>query len=416
MKKSGRRRSEQGAEEDRPSPSSIRRPASAENFMSEREVINMLGDLHRQKVHAETQASMLQEQISHLRKQIETNSDETQARLSPETREARDGHRTDDTLFELDVSSEMNAAAEEAQRKLTEHTVTSELDNFIRLRSYIMHMQQGASLLLWKEDGLQLCWFWLDKDCLSLNWDVDETESGEGGGAAQGASLLLERIVDIVPLGAGADQLTDSPTDSSFSIQLEGSRLDIVAPTSLDFQVWYFGLAFATRLRLNALQGMQETGSESNSGDTASRNAAGVTHAQRRASEQESESESERDRDSEAASVAAGNDENGAGGRMGGSQKSPQRFHSAGRRREVGGGGAGGARSEGGGGGGSNIEEKVDEQRRMIEKLQRENHHLKEVRRSKDQAIERLLHDLQVSLCLALCPPLSPSLSQAPPP
>jgi hypothetical protein len=48
-------------------------------------------------------------------------------------------------------------------------------------------------------------------------------------------------------------QLSDRPTDSSFSILVENQRLDIVAPTSSDFQVWYFGLAFATRLRMNAL-------------------------------------------------------------------------------------------------------------------------------------------------------------------
>ena len=150
-----------------------------------------------------------------------------------------------------DHSSDLSACAEEAQRRL--EGMGSELDQFIRLRSYILHMQEGASLLLWKEDGLQLCWFWLDKDCHSLNWDVDETASatcigdaeledraageGWGGRGAEGGSLLLDRIVDIVPLGAGADQLTDSPTDSSFSVQLENSRLDIVAPTSLDFQV-----------------------------------------------------------------------------------------------------------------------------------------------------------------------------------
>jgi hypothetical protein len=112
----------------------------------------------------------------------------------------------------------------------------SEVDNFARLRSYIQHMQEGASLLVWKENGLQLCWFWLDKECLALNWDVDE-EDTEDADSAAGGSILLERIVDIVPLGAGADQLTNAPTDSSFSVQLEDWRLDIVAPTSGDFQV-----------------------------------------------------------------------------------------------------------------------------------------------------------------------------------
>jgi len=36
---------------------------SAENFMSEREVIKMLDDLHQQKMHAESQAGVLQQQI-----------------------------------------------------------------------------------------------------------------------------------------------------------------------------------------------------------------------------------------------------------------------------------------------------------------------------------------------------------------
>ena len=37
---------------------------SAENFLSDKEVIIMLDNLHRQKMHAESQASLLQEQIN----------------------------------------------------------------------------------------------------------------------------------------------------------------------------------------------------------------------------------------------------------------------------------------------------------------------------------------------------------------
>ena len=203
---------------------------------SEREVVRMLGDLHRQKVDAETNAIQLQEQISMLRQQLGTSSD-TDGPAREQHSRARGG-------ASLDASGDLTASAHEARRDL--ESMDSELDNFIRLRSYILHMQEGASLLLWKEDGLQLCWFWLDKDCLSLNWDVDESpadlgaeESEESGGGGGGGSLLLERIVDIVPLGAGADQLTDAPTDSSFTVQLQDSRLDIVAPTSLDFQVCF---------------------------------------------------------------------------------------------------------------------------------------------------------------------------------
>ena len=167
---------------------------------------------------------------------------------------AHDSQRPQGGADPLDTSGELSARGEEAQRQLEGMGAEgSELDKFIRLRSYVLHMQEGASLLLWKEDGLELCWFRLDKECLSLNWEVDETSTtprpladdsdadedpaardaqGKGGG-----SLLLERIVDIVPLGAGADQLTNSPTDSSFTVLLQDSRLDIVAPTSLDFQV-----------------------------------------------------------------------------------------------------------------------------------------------------------------------------------
>lgn len=93
-----------------------------------------------------------------------------------------------------------------------------------------------------------------------------ESSEGEGG------SLALENIDDIVPLGAGPDQvprgstprrrsgftcndnvggqsrrvltiyfpllqLSDSPTDASFSVLVGDERLDIVAPTSFDFQV-----------------------------------------------------------------------------------------------------------------------------------------------------------------------------------
>jgi hypothetical protein len=199
----------------------------------------MLGDLHRQKVDAETNAIQLQEQISMLRQQLGASSDTDGPSREQHSPQAQGG-------ASLDASGDLTASAHEARRDL--ESMDSELDNFIRLRSYILHMQEGASLLLWKENGLQLCWFWLDKDCLSLNWDVDESPAdlgaedseesgGGGGGGGGGGSLLLERIVDIVPLGAGADQLTDAPTDSSFTVQLRDSRLDIVAPTSLDFQV-----------------------------------------------------------------------------------------------------------------------------------------------------------------------------------
>mmetsp|Transcript_13199 Transcript_13199/g.46242 ORF Transcript_13199/g.46242 Transcript_13199/m.46242 type:complete len:107 (+) Transcript_13199:899-1219(+) len=40
---------------------------------------------------------------------------------------------------------------------------------------------------------------------------------------------------------------------------------------------------------------------------------------------------------------------------------------------------------------------KMEEQRRLIEQLQRENQALKEVRRNKDEAISRLLKDLQAA-------------------
>lgn len=375
------------------------RPASAENFMfvclpvllgylssrvsmpsnsthadrSEREVVRMLGDLHRQKVDAETQAIQLQEQISSLRQQLSASVDA--------------GGR-EQVSSSQDVSSDRNASANEAHRDLG--STDSELDNFIRLRSYILHMQEGASLLLWKEDGLQLCWFWLDKDCLSLNWDVDESpgelgaDDGEGGGG--GGSLLLERIVDIVPLGAGADQLTDAPTDSSFTVQLRDSRLDIVAPTSLDFQVWYFGLAFATRLRMNALEdasacseshtdmdGQVETESDGLDCDAEVKEAG-------RASRDGEHHECPVDEGGDAAAPAE-------------DRRRRQRRRDNGERPATGGRGH---QESGDDAHVHSMKQRLQECRLTIEKLQHENQTLKDVRRSKDLAIQRLLHDIQV--------------------
>uniref|UniRef100_A0A7S4HBH2 PH domain-containing protein n=1 Tax=Guillardia theta TaxID=55529 RepID=A0A7S4HBH2_GUITH len=223
-----------------PIPSRIPRPASTENFMSDREVVRLLNELHLEKIRAETRASNLQAQIEDLHKRLDTVS----------------GYVVSDSESNAD-GSEYSRSVDNQIQDLEE--VGSELDNFIRLRSYILHMQEGASLLLWREDGLQLCWFWLDKECKSLNWDFDEQDLGGGVEGMTGDSLLLERIIDIVPLGAGPDQLTDNPTDSSFTIIHDGGKLDIVAPTSLDFQVWYFGLAFATRLRMNAVEDVQDS-------------------------------------------------------------------------------------------------------------------------------------------------------------
>jgi len=228
--------------------------------------------------------------------------------------------------------------------------IGGELDNFIRLRSYILYMQEGASLLLWREDGLQLCWFWIDRNCSSLHWEIDEQADEEGGVTCEagGGSILLADITDIVPLGAGPDQLSDSPTDSSFSVVLGGARLDIVAPTSLDFQVWYFGLAFATRLRLNAM---------------ASGVAEGAALSESSTDREESEGESD-------------------------------------------GGWAGDVRAllrRGAASGGATLDaeesravlEGMDAQARALAALQKENARLRDERRSKDEAISRLLADLQ---------------------
>ena len=315
------------------------RPASAENFMSEHEVISMLGSLHEQKVQAEQKAVAMQEQIVELRQSLSSlqDSEEQDGAWASRAESVSEG-RSDDTA--------------------------SEPENLVRLRSYILDMQEGASLLLWKEDGLQVCWFWLDKDGLSLHWDVDEEADSGNDGA--GGSLLLERIVDIVPLGACADQLSDSPTDSSFSVQLQDHRLDIVAPTSLDFQVWYFGLAFATRLRLSALE------EASACSDTQT--------AERTGAEEQTSSEAEHGKRNVAAaqtgddgSEALAEDDQGSGVRR-------RRAAEAQRPEEI-----------------------VETQRRVIHKLQQDNQMLHEARRIKDQAIERLLHDLQVALCVYVC-------------
>ncbi|EKX51530.1 hypothetical protein GUITHDRAFT_134442 [Guillardia theta CCMP2712] len=329
-----------------PIPSRIPRPASTENFMSDREVVRLLNELHLEKIRAETRASNLQAQIEDLHKRLDTVS----------------GYVVSDSESNAD-GSEYSRSVDNQIQDLEE--VGSELDNFIRLRSYILHMQEGASLLLWREDGLQLCWFWLDKECKSLNWDFDEQDLGGGVEGMTGDSLLLERIIDIVPLGAGPDQLTDNPTDSSFTIIHDGGRadeyqdtgndfqwsgkLDIVAPTSLDFQVWYFGLAFATRLRMNAVEdvqgeiprGMNETEwlvNEDHEIHSPSR--------MKRSSVQFLDTEADKNHDSP----------------------------------EV-----------------ENLMTKMEEQRRLIEQLQRENQALKEVRRNKDEAISRLLKDLQAA-------------------
>uniref|UniRef100_A0A7S4M161 PH domain-containing protein n=1 Tax=Guillardia theta TaxID=55529 RepID=A0A7S4M161_GUITH len=309
-----------------PIPSRIPRPASTENFMSDREVVRLLNELHLEKIRAETRASNLQAQIEDLHKRLDTVS----------------GYVVSDSESNAD-GSEYSRSVDNQIQDLEE--VGSELDNFIRLRSYILHMQEGASLLLWREDGLQLCWFWLDKECKSLNWDFDEQDLGGGVEGMTGDSLLLERIIDIVPLGAGPDQLTDNPTDSSFTIIHDGGKLDIVAPTSLDFQVWYFGLAFATRLRMNAVEDVQDS-----SRDERDRmNEDHEIHSpsrMKRSSVQFLDTEADKNHDSP----------------------------------EV-----------------ENLMTKMEEQRRLIEQLQRENQALKEVRRNKDEAISRLLKDLQAA-------------------
>jgi len=69
-----------------------------------------------------------------------------------------------------------------------------------------MHDQRLTSLCF--DLAFQLCWFWLDEECSTLYWDLDEGEGSRADEAAGiGGSLPLERIDDIVPLGAGPDQV-----------------------------------------------------------------------------------------------------------------------------------------------------------------------------------------------------------------
>ena len=53
----------------------------------------------------------------------------------------------------------------------------------------------------------QLCWFWLDETCSTLYWDLDESGMGRESSEGEGGSLALENIDDIIPLGAGPDQV-----------------------------------------------------------------------------------------------------------------------------------------------------------------------------------------------------------------
>lgn len=55
--------------------------------------------------------------------------------------------------------------------------------------------------------------------------------------------MSLREVSDVVPLSDGSESDV-----YSFSLVLPARNVHVVAPTQLDFHVWYYGLSFLVRL------------------------------------------------------------------------------------------------------------------------------------------------------------------------
>eukprot|EP00743_Colponemidia_sp_Colp-15_P009285 GILK01010146.1.p1 GENE.GILK01010146.1~~GILK01010146.1.p1 ORF type:complete len:309 (-),score=47.01 GILK01010146.1:28-954(-) len=122
------------------------------------------------------------------------------------------------------------------------------LQRFLQIRDFVSLMHEGASLLKWELDSLQMRWFWVNSNNTFLLFKMEDDTDGE-----EVTRVFIEDIVEILPGQRLGHDTTSVREDRSFCMILRDRQvIEIVCPSAYDYEVWFQGLHFLAGLPLPA--------------------------------------------------------------------------------------------------------------------------------------------------------------------
>jgi hypothetical protein len=113
--------------------------------------------------------------------------------------------------------------------------------------------------------GVRMAFFNVSADGNSLHWDyVEENEEGDvvPVDATRTHVLHLRTVVDVSPNNSLASLSSNDVFALRITVQ-DGGELNIIAPSKTDFAVWFYGLAFLQRL-MSSSDGAEDGGDDDN--------------------------------------------------------------------------------------------------------------------------------------------------------
>jgi len=141
-----------------------------------------------------------------------------------------------------------------------------------QLDACVQLMQRGSLLLVFHTQGVRMAFFNVSADGNSLHWDyVEENEEGDvvPVDATRTHVLLLRTVVDVSPNNSLASLSSNDVFALRITVQ-DGGELNIIAPSKTDFAVWFYGLAFLQRLMNSSDEPLDQEAQEGGDDDTQS--------------------------------------------------------------------------------------------------------------------------------------------------
>eukprot|EP00002_Diphylleia_rotans_P041055 TRINITY_DN9893_c0_g1_i1.p1 TRINITY_DN9893_c0_g1~~TRINITY_DN9893_c0_g1_i1.p1 ORF type:complete len:268 (+),score=37.89 TRINITY_DN9893_c0_g1_i1:48-851(+) len=117
---------------------------------------------------------------------------------------------------------------------------SSTFRQFLQLRSCVQEMKRGGPLFVEEETGIHMYWFVVSDDLLSLYWSDPQTMQATG-------SLDLRKVREII---GGHDQrsISRKGPSAAWIMRTDDSEIYVIAPNWNAFSVWYKGLICLTGL------------------------------------------------------------------------------------------------------------------------------------------------------------------------
>lgn len=143
-----------------------------------------------------------------------------------------------------------------------------------QLDACVQLMQRGSLLLVFHTQGVRMAFFNVSADGNALHWDyVEENDEGDvvPVDSTRTHVLPLRTVVDVSPNNSLASLSSNDVFALRITVQ-DGGELNIIAPSKTDFAVWFYGLAFLQRLMNSSDEADDGEGQQDGDDDTQSSN------------------------------------------------------------------------------------------------------------------------------------------------